>query len=396
MFEESNIAGKRIALAGRFGGMNRREASNLLRSYQATIVDLTSPQIDWLVIGAEESPLAESELLDPDTQQRIRSGELEVVQETELWQRLGLVDLQRSTVKSLYTPAMLADLLGVSVRVIRRWHRRGLIVPVRTLHKLPYFDFQEIATARRLAELVAAGASAQAIEKRLRELSALLPDVERPLAQLSVLIEGRHVLLRQGEGLIEPGGQLRFDFDDETASGANDTATPSTLPMQFPPIEDAASLDEDDLLAQAFWAEDQGDLQTAIDLCHAIMARDGIRADICFQLGELLYRDGQIDAARERYYAAIELDEGFIEARTNLGCVLAETGRHELAIAAFQGVLSLHEDCPDAHYHLAETYQAIGEPEHAAHHRRRYVELVPNSPWAEIADDEPAESAINK
>ncbi len=392
--DANSIAGKRIALAGRFGGMNRREAANLLRSYQATVVELTSPQIDWLVIGADESPLAESELLDPETQQRIRSGTLEVVQESELWQRLGLVDLQRSTVKSLYTPAMLADLLGVSVRVIRRWHRRGLIVPVRTLHKLPYFDFQEIATARRLAELVAAGASAQAIEKRLRELATLLPDVERPLAQLSVLIEGRHVLLRQGEGLIEPGGQLRFDFDDPASPGTNPEDSPSTVLFQFPP-PDANSLlqEEDELLSQVYWAEDQGDLQTAIDLCHAIMARDGIRSDICFQLGELLYRDGQIEAARERYYAAIELDEGFIEARTNLGCVLAETGRHELAIAAFQGVLSLHEDCPDAHFHLADSLSAIGELEQAAVHRERYRQLAPSSPWADTSDSLPSSVA---
>ncbi len=174
--------------------------------------------------------------------------------------------------------------------------------------------------------MVAAG-GAQAIEKATARVVSFASDVARPLAQLSVLIEGRHVLLRQGEGLIEPGGQLRFDFDDDSAVQADDAVSPSTLPFQFPPSDDASLVDEDDLLAQAFWAEDQGDLQTAIDLCHAIMARDGIRADICFQLGELLYRDGQIDAARERYYAAIELDEGFIEARTNLGCVLAETGR---------------------------------------------------------------------
>ena len=37
--------------------------------------------------------------------------------------------------------------------------------------------------------------------------------MERHLAQLSVIIEGKEVLLRQGDGLIEPGGQLRLDFE---------------------------------------------------------------------------------------------------------------------------------------------------------------------------------------
>ena len=54
---------------------------------------------------------------------------------------------------------MLAELLGVSVAVIRRWHRRGLIVPAREVRRLPYFDFHEVATARRLAQLLAAGVS---------------------------------------------------------------------------------------------------------------------------------------------------------------------------------------------------------------------------------------------
>ena len=79
---------------------------------------------------------------------------------------------------------MLAELLGVPVAVIRRWHRRGLIVPVREVRRLPYFDFQEVATARRLAELLAAGVSPRAIEKKLAALARYLPGVERPLAQL--------------------------------------------------------------------------------------------------------------------------------------------------------------------------------------------------------------------
>ncbi len=396
----SLISGKRIALAGKLGGMNRREAANLLRSFGATVCELDSAKIDWVVIGADESPLAESELLDRTLSDLATSGQLEILRETELWQRLGLVEIENH-VKNLYTPAMLADLLGVSVRVIRRWHRRGLIVPARTMHKLPYFDFQEVSTARRLAELVAAGASPLAIENRLRELAEVLPDVERPLAQLSVLIEGRHVLLRQGEGLIEPGGQLRFDFDAPDAADSSDKEERSVLPMtapywdediEFPPKNKSArnadfpNSRRDEWLEQVFELEEQGDLSAAIDLCHAILSRDGMRADICFQLGELLYRDGQIEAARERYYTAIELDDTFVEARTNLACVLAETGRHDLAVAALQGVLTLHEDYPDAHYNLAISLEAIGETAAAAVHWRRFRQLAPSSPWTHESD----------
>jgi tetratricopeptide (TPR) repeat protein len=408
----TQIAGKRIALAGKLGGMNRREASNLLRSYAATVVDLDASAIDMVVIGAEESPLSEADLLSSQLREAAASGRLEVIAETELWQRLGLVDIERS-IKRFYTPAMLADLLGVSVRVIRRWHRRGLIVPARTMHKLPYFDFQEVATARRLAELVAAGASPQAIEDRLRELAEVLPEVTRPLAQLSVLVEGRHVLLRQGEGLIEPGGQLRFDFaatdsdiEDETTrenqeifsfteqvqrrqdasqlrtgiDSLGDLPPEYSHPYASPFLPGDEAID-DDLLQAMYDAEDRGDLTLAMDYGRAILARDGLRADICFQLGELLYRDGQVEAARERYFCAIELDEAFVEARTSLACVLAETGRHDLAIAALQGVLSLHEDYPDAHYHLATLYDEMGQHDEAAQHWETLRRLAPDSQW---------------
>ena len=101
---------------------------------------------------------------------------------------------------------------------IRRWHRRGLIKPIRTLHKLPYFDFQEVATARRLANWIASGASPRAIEQRLVELVEVVPDIGRPLDQLSILVEGKHVLLQHGEGLLELGRAGTHDVLDRVAN----------------------------------------------------------------------------------------------------------------------------------------------------------------------------------
>lgn len=385
------VLGKRVALVGKFGGMNRREAANVLRSFDATVVDVQADSIDWIVIGAEESPLAEAELLDQQVRRQAAAGRLEVISETELWQRLGLVDVEQS-VRRYYTPAMLAHLLGVSCSVIRRWHRRGLITPVRTMHKLPYFDFQEVATARRLAQWIAAGASPQAIEHRLVEWVEVLPNIQRPLDQLSVLVEGKQVLLRNGEGLLEPGGQLRFDFDAyEEPAQLISSQTQSVLSMD----QSAMSLSlhpssrevEDELLAATFAAEESGETAAAIDYCHAILARDGPRADICFLLGELLYRDQHLVAARERYYVAIELDPEFVEARVSLAGVLAETGQPELAVSAYRGALDLHEDYPDAHFGLARVLDDLGREVEARHHWLRFLRLAPNSPWALEARD---------
>ncbi|MGW8257237.1 MAG: O-linked GlcNAc transferase, partial [Thermoguttaceae bacterium] len=87
-------------------------------------------------------------------------------------------------------------------------------------------------------------------------------------------------------------------------------------------------------------------------------------------------------AAKERYYMAIELDEDYVEARANLGCVLAETGQTDLAIAAFEGALRFHEDYADVHYHLARTLDDNGQCDCAAIHWERFLALAPESPWA--------------
>jgi tetratricopeptide (TPR) repeat protein len=385
----SPLTGKRIAFVGKLGGMTRREAQQLVRQQGGLPVDSHAAEVDLVVIGANELPLGEQDelLLDEATRHAAAEGRLEIITETQLWQRLGLVDSEQH-VRRLYTPAMLAGLLGVSLANIRRWHRRGLIVPSREVHRLPYFDFQEVATARRLAQLVAAGASPAAIEKKLAELARYVPEVERPLAQLSIIVEGQQLLLRQGEGLLEPGGQLRIDFDSlEQQVAPDEPSPPATVSLEeaFGAPLDLATPEE--LLELALAAEEEGRLEMAAELLRASMAAGGPRAETCFLLAELLYRSGDSGAARERYYMAIELDEDFVEARNNLGCVLAEQGERELAAAAFQGALACHPEYPDAHYHLARTLDELARETDAEHHWRQFLKLAPDSPWADEARD---------
>ena len=397
--DTDTLSGTRVALLGRFGGMNQREAGNVLRSFGIIVGDPNPDSVDWIVVGADETPLAEADLIRGPIRDAAATGKVEILHETELWQRLGLVEIQTSH-RQYYTPVMLAHLLDVSVRVIRRWHRRGLIKPVQTLHRLQYFDFQEVTTARRLARWIASGANPKVIEQSLVDLVEVLPDIQRPLDQLSILVEGKQVLLRGGEGLVETGGQLRFDFDlvdtDVHADvDQNESMQPIAWPeltQQDPPAtlsmfsgSESPSDSIDPLIQQAFEAEDEGDFQVAIDLLHVAMGRDGPRSDWCFQLAELLYRIGDVTAARERYYMTIEMDPDFVEARASLGNVLVETGQLELAVSAFRGALSLHDDYSDAHYHLARLLDRLDRDIEADHHWKRFLEIAPDSPWADEA-----------
>jgi hypothetical protein len=127
------------------------------------------------------------------------------------------------------------------------------------------------------------------------------------------------------------------------------------------------------------------DLSEAIAAQRLRLATSGPDPEGCFILAELLYQAGELQAARERYWMAIELDENFVEARTNLACVLAQLGQWELAEAALRGAIDLQPDFPDAHWHLAVLLERSGRKAEALHHWAEYCRLAPESPWAKVA-----------
>jgi len=125
----------------------------------------------------------------------------------------------------------------------------------------------------------------------------------------------------------------------------------------------------------------------------AVLQAQGPTAPVTFMLAELLYRAGDLSAARERYYATIEIDPEHLQARTSLGCVLGELGETDLALAAFEGVLRQEPDYADAHWHVAGVFASMGRPADCRRHLRRFLALAPQSPWANVArqrlDDQP-------
>jgi tetratricopeptide (TPR) repeat protein len=284
------------------------------------------------------------------------------------------------------------------VGAVRRWHRQGVLQAVQCVHRLPYFDFQEVTVARRLAELTRAGCSLRAIDRRLAELARLLPDVERPLVDPAVVVEGRRLYLRRGDDLAEPGGQLLLDFDHPPA-GDDADAPPTVLSIarQSERLSasdgDAANSTIDQLYQSALDCEDDGDLAGAAEAYRTILMAAGPRAEIHLALADVLYRAGDLPAARERYYATLELDEDYVEARASLGCVLAESGELELAAATFEGALACHPDFADVHYHLGNTLDRMGQAREAQRHWRLFLALAPESPWASAARERVGEAA---
>lgn len=390
---------RHVYFAGKLGGMVKRDARVWVLESGGRVVTLNDARLNTIVLGADSFPFNVQQL-DDGVLARVANHEVELLEETEFWQRCGYLD-KVGSLSQLYTPAMLADLLDVPVRQIRRWHRLGLIHPVKEVHRLPYYDFQEVAAARRLVRWLGSE-SAELIERKLAQLARHLPGVQRPLSQLPIIVEGRQVLLRQISGLVEPNGQRRLDFvaaesDEDDAEEMPEVAV--SLPLSYDqPVEDHAGavfqfpgqveeepLTPESMLQQAIELEDRMQWAQAIEVYRAMMMAFGPSGDLCFQIAELLYRQGDLNGARERYYMAIELDDELVEARANLGCVLADLQQWDFAIAAFEGALEIHPDYADVLFHLASTLEKLDRADEAAQYWSRFLQVAPNSPWAPYA-----------
>jgi tetratricopeptide (TPR) repeat protein len=397
---DASIAGRRVALVGRLTSMSRRDAEKLIRDRGGRVAERIDAA-DWVVVGDEASDVrraaADREPFDESARAAFERGEVELIRESELWARLGLLDADLS-VAHLYTPALLADLVKAPIAAIRQWHRQGALRAKREVRRLPYFDFEEVCVARKLAALWAAGCSLSAIHRKLGELSRLLPTSERPLADPEVVVERRCLYIRRGENLAEPSGQLLIDFSGQRPPATGELAERGPVAVPFA-VRDALRraapqrprgshpYAADDLRSLAVELEESGRSDQAIEVYRAILVSGEYTADDHFALAELLYRTGDLPAARERYYVAIELDEDYVEARSNLGCVLAEQGEVELAEAAFRGALACHPSYADAHYHLARLLDRLGQTAEAALHWQQFTDLAPASPWADEARD---------
>jgi len=388
-----------VVLVGKLASMSRREAEQLVRERGGRIAERPDAETDLIIVSDERTDVrkvaADRELFDDELRARIARGEIELVTESEMWARLGLVEGELG-IERLYTPAMLAELLDVSVATIRQWHKRKVLCAKRQVGRLPYFDFEEVRVARKLAQLLEAGCSLAVVNRKLDDLARLTPDQSRPLADPAIVVQGRCLLVRRGDGLAEPSGQLLIDFDAAEAEADNkskEPAAPATIPFAADTLRKAAAIRPpgvhpcatEDLRTLAAELQENGRIDQAVEVFRAILISGDFTAEDHFGLAELLYQAGDLSAARERYYAAIELDEDFVEARANLGCVLAEHGELDLAEAAFRGALEYHTDYADAHYHLARLLDRVGRSAEASRHWQLFMNLAPASPWADEA-----------
>ncbi len=393
------LAGERVTFTGTLASMTHDAARRLVEEHGGSTTDHASRQTTMLVVGEEGWPLEEngepSQAFQHVTEWIAEGLTIELVRESD-WLRLLGLDERRDEVHRLYTPAMLNQLLGVSVSDVRRWARLGLIRPVRRVHRLPYFDFQEVTSARRIVQLLDSGTSRDRIEQGLRELQTRFPDVERPLAQLDLLADERRLLYRDERSLVDPHSRQRhFDFDESHGAAADDvdgthgeSEPTATLLLHDPErseTDDRLDWTAADWFQQGCVLSNEGNFAEAVEAFRTALLQLPDEPEFHLHLAEALYRNGMAEAALERYHVAVELDHEYVEAWTQIGCLHEERGELAPALDAYRVALEVHPEYPDAHLFLADALHKQGRTEEAIPHWRTYLLYDTRGPWAERA-----------
>ncbi|MEM7316358.1 MAG: hypothetical protein AAF497_24765 [Planctomycetota bacterium] len=164
----------------------------------------------------------------------------------------------------LYSPAMLADLLKVSVRTVRRWNRAGLLPAASEIMQIPHFDFASLTTAKQLAGWMRQGVTVSSMQLQVEALRKRIGS-DAALDELPIQADGQQLIIQDGDQYLESSGQLRLGFEPEAEP--TDSDEPATVKFARPEPRDKVLAPEQQeelsleaMVEQAIIAEDADDL----------------------------------------------------------------------------------------------------------------------------------------
>lgn len=371
----SSIANKQVVFTGRLASMPRDEAWEVVRRAGGTPCKNVTQRTDILVIGMEGWPLLPdgtvSRKLAYAEKLRRQGHPIYIISEAEFLELTGL-SRHRTELEKSYPAHQVCDILNISADTLARWEQFGLVRPVDGK-----YDFQDLISVRTIAALVAQGVQPATIAKSLHELASVLA-VERPLAQLKIVLENPKVLLAAiDDGRIAPNGQLVLDFEGGQRRRGSVTS------VKTPASNDA--LTAEDWFHIGSMCEDEERFGEAVEAYRCAIRLRPDYAEAFFNLGNVLREQGDTANAEDAYTAAVACDPHLHWAWYNLADIQDETGRVQEAIASLERAVAISPTYADAQFNLARCYESVGRLKEARAHWIAYLRLDPHSEWAKIA-----------
>ncbi len=328
--------------------MKRADAFALVRRHGGKPREGVTRQTDVLVVGELGWPLLDDGRPSNSLAQAKSRG-IPVASERQFleWAGQSAPDDQAKS----YTAGQLAALSKLPPPVVDQLAMFGLIQARGGL-----YGFRDLAAARQVAGLFAAGTALSTITRSLNEIRKWLPDVR--LSNLKLFPESSdRLLVEQLQGRTESSGQFVFDVE-----------TPSD--------------DVEATFIAAQTAEESGDLGTAERLYHRVMKLDPSDPAAPFNLGNVLRAAGRNLEAEAAYGAAIKADPRYATAWYNLADMLDDQRRTKEAIDCLRRALEADPGYLDAMFNMGLMLQRLERHAEAAQWWRRYLAADASSPWA--------------
>ena len=295
----------------------------------------------------------------------------------------------------LYSIRDVARILAVQESRLRYWTQTGFVGPTVRKGGRFYYTFTDLVAVKSAKDLLAADVSLQTARKAVEALKKALPGDTHPASKLRVCSDGKTIVALADDAAFEPiGGQVVMAFslpsfgDHVIATLAMPRApAPTAIPA---PVEDEPTEANGGTTAyrnfvEACAAEDRGDADTAEHLFRLAIELEPRMAAALTNLGNLVYRQGELHEARSLYERALDHDPAQPEARYNLANLLEDLGETELAIAELRRVCAAAPEFADAHYNLGIMLAQVGGTTQARQCLERYLELDATSDWAHHA-----------
>jgi DNA-binding transcriptional MerR regulator len=279
---------------------------------------------------------------------------------------------------SAYTLGDVARICGVSRRRVRYWERTALIGSTPESGAQTAFGFRDLVSVRSIVGLLEHGVPLRHIRRSADEVRERFPDLE-PLAGLRTWQHAPRVLVHHDGAWMEPDGQLVLEFVREAASGAVEPlfvrlGAEANRIASRRWFERGCELD----VERATWAE-------AIEAYRQAIRLDPSFADAFCNLGSVLFNQGRRELARAEFERAVELEPRHIEAHLNLGTLCEEDGADERALGHYRQALENDPLFPDVHVSMALIYEKLELMRTSRVHWRRYLHLAPEGSWARVA-----------
>lgn len=294
----------------------------------------------------------------------------------------------------LYSVRDVARILSVQETRLRYWMQVGFVGPTVRKGGRFFYTFCDLLAVKAAKELLATGMSLQKVRANVAALKQRLPDDTSPASRLRVCSDGDTVVAIADDVAFQPiNGQVVMAFT--VPSFSEHVASVLAMPHPTPLREASTPLAVDDrpteahggttayrYFVEACAAEDRGDSGTAEHLFRQAIDLEPNMAAALTNLGNLVYRQGEMHEARAFYERALECDPNQPEARYNLANLLEDLGETDLAIAELRRVCVAAPEFADAHYNLGLMLAGKGGVGQARDCFERYLALDAGSDWA--------------